>query len=493
MKSSRALRKRKQKLQARLDRKPFGTGGPVFGSGSRRYEVSDRTDATGFGGIGLMQEVVLKVGLADLVNKRLQLLKYAHPYHESDHVLNLIYNFTTGATCLDDLEELRNDSAYLNALGVRRIPDPTTAGDFLRRFGHDDNLMLLSVMNEANRRVWRAANTSRQFAILDVDSTITETFGEQKRRMDISYKGIWGFHPLVITEATSSTHVCLVHRPGNETSQQDAAYWIEYAVSEVEESFAGVYLRGDSAFNLTHKYDEWDSAGIKFCFGMGSSPNLLKIAGELRESCWKRLSPDHRSSGRPQTPKEGRVKARRFKNIRTNAEHVAEFTYTPSRCTEEYRVIVVRKQIQVSEGHGRLFDEDHYRYFFYITNIRNWTPTEVSEFIRKRCDHENKLEQLKKAAMRFPCADFNANWAWMIMGAMAWNLKSWLGMIFDDPAAGRDIIAMEFKRFLRGIIYVPCQILKTGRQIVFRFLNMTPWLESVLKTIQKLRAGPNFI
>ena len=37
-----------------------------------------------------------------------------------------------------DLERLRNDEVYMDALGAQRIPDPTTAGDFCRRFKPND-------------------------------------------------------------------------------------------------------------------------------------------------------------------------------------------------------------------------------------------------------------------------------------------------------------------------------------------------------------------
>jgi len=64
------------------------------------------------------------------------------PYHESDHVLNIAYNVLSGGTCLEDIERLRNDETYMNALRADRIPDPPTAGDFLRRFSPDSILEL---------------------------------------------------------------------------------------------------------------------------------------------------------------------------------------------------------------------------------------------------------------------------------------------------------------------------------------------------------------
>ena len=98
------------------------------------YDVSLRDRAIVHGGIGLIHTLAQKVGLPQAIDERLHLLKVHLPYHESDHVLNIAYNTLCHGTCLQDIELRRNDDAFLDALGTQRIPDPTTAGDFCRRF-----------------------------------------------------------------------------------------------------------------------------------------------------------------------------------------------------------------------------------------------------------------------------------------------------------------------------------------------------------------------
>ena len=85
----------------------------------------------------------------------MKLLKLNMPYHESDHVLNIAYNVLAGGTCLEHLELLRTNEVYLDALGARRIPDPTTAGDFCRRFDAWDIFLLQETFNEVRLKVWR--------------------------------------------------------------------------------------------------------------------------------------------------------------------------------------------------------------------------------------------------------------------------------------------------------------------------------------------------
>src|SRR5262245_64443376 len=119
-----------------------------------RYEIAERGRGIAVGGIGTIHALARQVGLIDAIDRRLELLKSHLPYHESDHVLALAYLPLCGGTCLQDLELLRNDEVLLDALGARRIPDPTTAGDFCRRFTPDTIFTLLDIIDDTRIRVW---------------------------------------------------------------------------------------------------------------------------------------------------------------------------------------------------------------------------------------------------------------------------------------------------------------------------------------------------
>ena len=93
-------------------------------SGSNiHYEVADKARAVGCGGIGAMHLLAQRTGLTEAINESLRLLKVHQPYHESDHVLNIAYNLLCGGKTLEDLEQLRHDEVYLDALGARVIQD----------------------------------------------------------------------------------------------------------------------------------------------------------------------------------------------------------------------------------------------------------------------------------------------------------------------------------------------------------------------------------
>ena len=126
------LSRRERRVMQRIDRANWSGQSPMIAPPAIHYELADRVQALNPGGLGVIQQIVKQLGLAESINRRCPIFKVRLPYSEADHVLNMAYNLLAGGTCIEHLELRRNDEAYLNALGAERIPDPTTAGDFCR-------------------------------------------------------------------------------------------------------------------------------------------------------------------------------------------------------------------------------------------------------------------------------------------------------------------------------------------------------------------------
>lgn len=150
--------------------------------------------------------------------------------------------------------------------------------------------------------------------------------------------------------------------------------------------------------------------------------------------------------------------------------------------------MVLGKNFTIEKGELALFDD--IRYFFYITNDRTMTPQEVVYFANERCDHENDIEQLKNGvnAMRMPADDLVANWAYMVIAALAWNIKAWYGLLTPNKVVRYQILRMEFKRFLNTFLKIPCHIIKTGRRIVYRLAGYNDYLKDFFRTFQAIKA-----
>ena len=500
------LDKFKRRILGRLDKtRDTITFEPQFSASNIEYDVSNKTHAISCGGIGTMHLLAKRLGLIEAIDQRLHLLKFHLPYHESDHVLNLAYNALCDGTCLQDIELRRQDENYLNAIGTRRIPDPTTAGDFCRRFTPADLHTFIDIVNDTRLKVW--AEQPDDFfdcAKIDMDGTKTETTGECKQGMDISYDGLWCYHPLALTLANTGEVLSIVNRSGNRPSHEGAAAEADRAIQLcIKAGFRKIVLRGDTDFSQTQYLDGWDdNPRIRFFFGYDVKPNLRDSADDLPKSDWRRLERPARYQvktqprQRPENVKERVVKEREFTNLRLVSEDVAEFLYQPDACREVYRMVVVRKNISVEKGEQVLFPDE--RYFFYITNEYDCTPAEVVYEANDRCNQENVLAQLKGGvrALHAPLDNLESNWAYMLMTALAWNLKAWWALMLpEEPGRWREkhhtekqwALKLEFKTFLNAFMLLPCQIIKTGRKLIYRLLGWNPHLHIFFRLLDVLR------
>jgi hypothetical protein len=496
---------RKQRIQYRLrDRNWSAQDFPMFQASNIHYDLSDRFRGLDIGGIGVMHRLARYTGLIDELDRRVEVLKVHLPYHESDHVLNIAYNLLSGGTCLEDIELLRNNEVYLDALGAQRIPDPTTAGDFCRRFRRNDIEALMTAINETRLLVWRQQpDHFFNEAVIEADGTVAPTTGECKEGMDYnSHKRVWGYHPLVVSLANTGEPLFLENRRGNRPSHEGAADRFDQALEICRRAgFRRVTFRGDTDFSQCKHLDRWDDEGVRFVFGFDARENVVNIAESLPEKVWKplRRRPKYtvltEPRRRPENVKEAVVVDREFESIRLESEEVAEFDYSPFVCKKDYRMVVVRKNLSIEKGDQRLFDE--IRYFFYITNDCVSAPSEIVFEANARCNQENLIEQLKNGvrATQMPVDNLHSNWAYMVMASLAWTMKAWFALLL--PERGRwgwkyrqekaALLRMEFKTFLNAIIRVPAQVVRTGRRIVFRLLSWNEWQHVFLRGTDCLR------
>jgi hypothetical protein len=368
------LRNRKRRIQRRLDpeRGWSHQAEPIMRVSNIHYEMAEKTRAVNCGGIGAIHLMVNKLGLRQEIDSRLHLLKKHLPYHESDHVLNLTYNALLDGMRLEDIELRRNDEAFLDGLGAQRIPDPTTSGDFTRRFEEADILNLMEITNTVRQRVWRQQPQGfLREALIDTDGTVAPTFGECKGGMALSYKGIWGYAPLVVSLANTNEVLYLVNRPGNVVSHEGCVPWIDRAIKLVAPHAREITLRGDTDFTLTGELDRWDGQGIKFIFGMDAHPKVVNLAEALPAGAWKPLERLPRyeiattARRKPQRVKESLVCFKGYENKVLVGEDITEMAYQPLKCSRPLSTHRPAQEHQCAKGRESPLRGDPLLFLYY--------------------------------------------------------------------------------------------------------------------------------
>jgi len=233
---------------------------------------------------------------------------------------------------------------------------------------------LHNAIDDARLNVWkRQPDEFFDEAFIDMDGTLVITTGECKQGMDISSKGDWGYHPLVVSLANTKEMLSLINRSGNRPSHEGAAVQADRAIALCRRGgFRKIRLRGDTTSRRPRIWTAGTRRGavpiwnrpLSTAQGIGRNPGGIRLDHAQASASL----PGPRSGSRAAPERQAAVIRRReFLHLKLKSEQIAEFEYRPTKCQKWYRVIVVRKNISQEQGLKVLFDE--IRYFFYITTI----------------------------------------------------------------------------------------------------------------------------
>lgn len=452
----------------------------------------ERSESTAFGGLALAARLVARLGMDRVIDQSLSLLRSHRPYSESDHVLTHVYNLFAGGSAIEDIADLQLSKPIRRMLGTDRIPDPTTAGDFLRRFDKSAIRDLDRAIDEMQRRVWKKQRARKKGSVglVDLDSHVHHVYGNKKQGADFTYKGGFGYHPLVVSLAGTQECLRIVNRPGNAPSAEGAEDCIRELAPLLKARFAEVIIRGDSAFAKQALFDACEEEEMHFAVVSGQQSNFQQLADELNEASWRpfraheprRVEPAKRRKRR-QNVRRRRARKRGKRDLKLEKQWVAEIDYKPDRSKHTYRLIIRRQKIEESQQ-GELFELWRYRYV--LTNLpRTTSAADAVRLTYQRCDQENVIEQLQSgvAAMRMPTGTLLANHALLLCARIAHNMKAWLAAL----ALPKETMRWEWKRFRRAFVYASARVTRSGRRTLIRFADSQRFAATIVSGIERLQ------
>jgi hypothetical protein len=406
-------------------------------------------------------------------------------------VLTHVYNLYVGGTCIEDIADLQTSEPVRRMLGAERIPDPTTAGDFLRRFDADAVGALDQVIEEAQEKVWkrRYGKKKADRAIVDLDSCVRPVYGDQKEGTDFTYKGSFGYHPLVISLAGTLECLRLINRSGNTPSAAGSESHLRELFPMLERHFKQVIVRGDSAFSKQSIFDACEEAGHSFAGVSPQQQNFANLFEALPGEQWKPYRQGELGDERPRRQRKRgsdrrreRVRARDKRDLQLKKQWIAEIPYRPERSDRTYRLIARYQEIEEHEQ-GHLFMLTRFRYV--LSNLPLSVPAEeVMDLTYQRCDQENLIEQLQNgvAALRMPTGGMLSNTAFGTCARLAHNLKPWLAQL----ALPLETMRWEWKRFRQAFVYCAARVVHTARQVHVRFADSHRFADAILAAHARL-------
>lgn len=476
--------------------------GTVLGHRKLHIELDERPDVTAAGGLVLPLALLRTFKVPELLDTRVKVLKRHLPYHESDHILSQALMLYAGGTCIEDMTLLQQDQALLKMLDTVRTPDPTTSGDFLRRFVAEGKLEdLRGAIDKIQDRVWaspkrwrwsRRGKKKKAIAVLHLDGHLKTLSGVTREGADFSYKGVWSFS-ILLASLDDGECVGVRLRPGNTRSSTGAAELVDEVLPRLLAEHETVLVLADSDYDRADLREACERHGCHYAFVGREYTNRPELAAKCknwrsfrtrasRQAEANRAKPGHKRRRKKPNLRKQRARERGYTQLDLAKQDVAE-TEGP----DGTRLVVRRQFLDIEKGkYGQRELWHQYRFRYVVTNLpADWSVEDIIDETYKRCDQENVIAGLGTgiAAWRMPVAEKRGNEAWLEIARLAWNLGKWVAQMALD----KEVPRWEWKRFRRAFVDIPVQIVHAGRQLRVRILGTHRSAAQLMLALRRLQ------
>jgi len=429
---------------------------------------------------GLAPVVALgeRCGLGELAADKLT-LKTKGGVNAHLKVPALVAGMVAGADSIDDMDLLRHG-------GMRRLFDdiraPSTFGTFLRSFTFGHVRQLDSIAASLLARLAAASPLlpgADAVAVVDIDDTVRQTHGYAKQGVGFGYSGVKGLNALVAAVSTplSAPVICGTRlRKGSTNSAKGAGRFVADALVTARAAGAGgvdrrglVLLRADSAFFTHDTIATARRHGARFSVTARMNPAVLAAIGRIKETAWTSIVYPNAVWDEAE---------QRWISDAQLAE--IDFTAFTSRRKAEHitaRLVVRRvKRLQPpssgdSTEQGELFDAYRYHAFFTDSAL---SLIEADTTHRAHAIIEQVIADLKNGPLaHLPSGNFNANAAWLVLAAIAFNLTRAVGCLASRLHARATTGTLRAQ-----LINIPARLARSARRLVLHLPKRWPWQDA---------------
>ncbi len=410
---------------------------------------------TSHAGLVLVRELAGRLGVGELLN-RVTVKKRSRGYSPAQAILGLCETLIAGGECLDDVALMRGDSAQ-ELLRGHGLPEATTLGRFLRRFSLGHIGQLNRALDEVFARVHPLLD--RETATLDLDATYIEHHGPVGSRQGTrgTYKGKVCWHPLLCFVGETGEWLHAKLRNGHAGASTGATRFLDECLRRLPVG-ARLFLRADEGFWGQDFFADCERRQITYAVGAPLIASVRSRIGETAEGDWQ-----------PSCYRED--------------SEVVSFRWRPKSWKKERRFIVRRDPVEA--GEQLTLEGREWHYWALVTNDQERSADELERWHRAKANLENQIKEAKLGLGldNLPCKSFEANWAYLLVTLLAFNLLAWLKLL-ALPEHERTSYA---KRLRFRFIAVAGSVGRSGRQLVLRLSAGYPLLNEFVETLQRIR------
>lgn len=363
-----------------------------------------------------------------------------------------LYQIIAGYAEDDAADQLTNDPVFAKVLGTDTLASQPSLSRFFARFDNQS----MEQLNQANQELTDKMHQARESKaiIFDLDSTHSDTYGDQECSAYNAHYRTVGFHPLVAFDGVTGDFLKAKLRPGNVYTSNGVVDFIQPLIEHYNEAFPETipFLRGDSGFAVPALYDLCEKESVFYVIRLKSNANLQRLADELH--------PFSVSS-----------------DVTKTECYYEESMYQAKSWSKPRKVII--KSVRPA---GELF----FNHSFIITNLVDaFSPKDIVLTYQKRGTMENYIKEAKNGFYldKMNSHSFQVNEAKMMLSLLAYNLTNWLRTLCFPE--GQKTMQMETIR--TRIIKVASKLVKSGRSFYFKLSSSFVYQEFFWKVLQRIQ------
>ena len=405
-------------------------------------------------GLSLFYAMAETLKIPKILDNHVRVKQRDTGYPESEHILALAANAFVGGDFLDDLEALREDDAIKMAIGRKEIPDPTTAGDFCRRFKLGHILQINKAFAEIEHEVYKQRKEVSHLTV-DVDAKVHEVHGKKKQGAAKAYNGVYSLQPMYAFADETDELLHVEVRSGNTHPGAKAVSYLKRLAKKIPSCVERIHLRSDSAFYNREVVEFCEEKEWEFSITADQTAALLRAINALAPDAWQQDT--------------------------ENAERAyGEFTYNPVKWKKEYRYLVRREREKENHGQKGLFEK--YSYYVVVTSRQGETKALMEEHAR-RGTSERRIGQFSNEFLsHLPLGGFMANWVYVLCAQLAYNLSLWI----RDLILPKGYRKKHIKRIRRSIGLIASKVISGGRQISLKISLLHHWWRDFVQAWERI-------
>ncbi len=441
---------------------------------SRLDVAFDDPKSVASGGLLLPMSLAQRLNVEPVIDAALTSRGYGGHCNSGAKALTMVSSLLAGGEFISDVEMLGSGETG-RVLGHATV-SASRCGQWLRQLTPGDTAGFERVNTDLISSAWHAGLGpglgtgsvvgDRGGLVLDIDSTVIQTYGNLKEGTSKrNYRGIKGYHPLILAEASTGQVLSGRLRDGNAAPAKDAAVFLDDTFSGIAQSVAAAHetvLRGDSGFYTKDVIDTCIAHNVRFSITIRQHAPVRDLIATINHDRYQTVpSTGTQQFGVAEVPYT--IKGRTGKN--------------PVTC----RLIVRRTTVPADTGdpQPRLFDLVEYRAF--VTDL-DAEPEELDRFHRQHAVIETVIRDLKHgmALNHMPSGNYHANAGWLQLNILAHNLARWTGRLISNTP-------ITTKTLRHRYLNCPGRITRNSRKHVLHLPTNWPWKHEYATALNRIR------